>query len=184
MEPCVSVPIANPTHPADTALELPARASARTLSRVPGVPRTGKPRLGAPKIPLGQRAERKLRHQYRTCSVEPLDHLGVVIEVLVHIWASTPRRWIALDREQVFSAPRNSMQRPTVLTRYDLPVSISGLLEGAVLGKRDDEVQQRIITLEPCEVHLRKRCRRHLAGSQKFAKLSNGKESERLTRGL
>jgi hypothetical protein len=146
MEPSVSVPMAKPTHPAEVALAEPAEEP-----RVAGADA----RFATPEIALRERSHAKFCDQHGAGCVEPLDYLGVLVEVLLLEAARAPRGRVALDGEQVLRAPGNAVQRATNLAGCDLGVGGGGLFEGSLFGQRDDEVEGGVQALKPSEVHLR-----------------------------
>ena len=66
---------------------------------------------------------------------------------------------IALRGDDVLRAPRNPMERPEVAAGGDLGVRPPRLRHRQVLRQGDDAVQERVVLLEPREIHLGERDR-------------------------
>ena len=116
IDPSVSDPIANPTHPAATAARRARRRSARPLRRIPRIARPP----AKPLVAHRQRAQRELRNQHSARRIQPLHHRRVLIKRLVLEPARAPSRRIAFHRQQILRAPRNPVQRPAILPRRNL----------------------------------------------------------------
>ena len=69
--------------------------------------------------------------------------------------ASAPGGGIAFDREQIFCAPGQSVQRTAIGSRGDFGVGGFGLSHGAFFGQRDEEMQSGIEAANPFDIHFR-----------------------------
>src|SRR5712675_1260944 len=131
------------------------RRSARTLLGIPRIARLAAKPYG----PLCQRSQRQLRDQHRARFIQPLHHHSIFVDGLLPETRRAPRRAVSLHRQQVLRAPRQTMQRPAIFPRGNLPVCVASLHLRALLSKRHREFQQRVVSLEPPQIHFRKRAR-------------------------
>src|SRR6185312_6010702 len=104
------------------------RRSARSLFGVPGITR----HAAKPFVALRQRAQSEFGDKDRAGSVEPFDHGGVFINLLVFKSSCAPRGAISLNRQQVLCSPRQSMQRAAVLACRNFTVGLFGLRQRAL----------------------------------------------------
>ena len=110
--------------------------------------------------------------------VEALDDFSVVVKVLVFKAGGAPGGWVAGDGEEVFAAPRDTVQRAAQFAGCDLGVGGGCLFHRAVFGEVDDEVQLWVIALEAREVELRQVGRGDFAGAKQFAELADSGEGD------
>src|SRR5665213_4042601 len=92
---------------------------------------------GKPFVPHRQRTQRKFGYEDRSGSIEALHHGGVFIEALMLESARAPGGGITLDREQIFCAPRDAMQRPAMFAGSDFSVGGFGVREGSLFRERN-----------------------------------------------
>ncbi len=99
----------------------------------------------APEVALRERSHGELGDENRAGGVEALNNFGVGFEVLIFEAACAPGGGIASDGEQIFATPRDAVQRAAMLVGGEFGVGCGSLLEGAIFGVGDDEVQAGII---------------------------------------
>src|SRR5262249_48314349 len=91
-----------------------------------------------PNVVQCQSTETELRDQY-SASIVQLLHDGCIA-----FWDAIAERLGSIRGadpccvEQILSSPRNAVQRPAILAGGDLFVRLLSLLEGEILGDRDD----------------------------------------------
>src|SRR5215217_4095720 len=100
IEPSVSVPIEKPTRPADVAAAGPADEPLEPVCASSGAHglRVTPPNHLAP------------------CASAPIDDCRVVVDHLIAIRLSAPGRLDSFGGKQIFRAPGNSVQGPTILS--------------------------------------------------------------------
>ncbi len=150
MEPPVSVPMAKPTSPAAGAAPEPAEEPLDPIRRIP---RT----IGAPAEPLvaeRELARRQLRDQNGPRFRKALDDGRIHVEDLRAKGLGSPSGRIAFRRDDVLAAPGNPVERAEVPARGDLGVGAPRLRHRQVLRESYDAVQERVVLLEPREIHL------------------------------
>ncbi len=159
MDPSVSDPMLNATHPAAVADAGPADDPLEPCSVLQGFrvmpPYHTLPSASAPSVSLAMRIA--------PAAFEPLHDRGVLIDHLVLEAAGAPCRRVAFDGEQILGAPWETVQRSAVLASRDIAIGFRGLRTGAVCGERDHTVQPGVEPAEPGEIHVGQRGRRDLA---------------------
>ena len=152
----------------------PGRRSARSLR---GIPRA----LGLsaePVIAARELAGGDLRDQHRAGVAQLLHHRGVVIKDLILERIRSPRGLVALDRDDVFRAPRNAVQRALVLARGDFGVGALRFGAAVVIEERDHVVQQRVVAMQPREIHVGQLERGDLLGANQLAEVAQRPERD------
>ena len=172
IDPLVSVPMPNATHPAAVADEGPADDPLDPCVGSHGFFVWPPNQL----IAAGQLAGRELGDQHRARVAQHLDDAGVVVERLLLERRRAPRGLVALDRDDVLRAPRNAVQRPLVLARRDLGVGALRLGAAVVVEERDDVVQQAVVAVQPREVHLGQLERGHLPRAHQLGEMPHRPE--------
>ena len=150
----------NATRPAAVALAGPALEPLEALGQVPRV-------LGLaaePAIALGELAGGELGEEDGAGVAEHFNDAGVFVDHLVLVGGGAPGGLVAFDRDDVFGAPRNAVQRPFVAAGRDLAIGLFGLRARDVVKEGDDAVEGAVVLVQPRQVHLGELGRGDLAG--------------------
>src|SRR5205085_10275847 len=109
-----------------------------------------------------QRAQAQLGDQDGACVAQPLYDRRVLRRhaVSVRLGAVCGRDTGGVD--EVFSAPRDAVQRSAVLARGDLLVGLPGLSERQLACQRDDTPQLRIEAFQAVQIESRQSLRAEL----------------------
>ena len=125
IEPDVSVPMPNATHPPPVAEPGPADEPPDALRRVPRILRLAAEPVGA----LRELPRRELGDQHGAGVAESNDDFGVVVDHAILEIGGAPRGRRALDGEEILHAPRHAVQRATILPGLELGVHPRGVGE-------------------------------------------------------
>ncbi len=131
-----------------------------------------------PDVTLRQLAERQLRDEHCSRSIESLHHRGICIDHLLLERARAPGRLISANGEEVFCSPRNSVQRSAIFSRPNLTVRCVGLPQRSIFGETDHAPEHRVVLLQASEIHLRELNRRHPLPTHELRELRQRKKRE------
>ena len=119
MDPRVSVPMPNATHPAAVADVGPAEDPLDPTATFQGL-------LVRPRYhwsPIAKRPDASFAIRIAPAFVEPGDHLGILVDHAVFVFSGTPGGLGSFHREQIFHAPGDAVQRAFVVSRFDVGLS-------------------------------------------------------------
>ena len=131
-----------------------------------------------PDVAHGEGAEGELGDEHGAGRVEALDDGGVFIDGLMLEAAGSPGGGVALDGEQIFGAPGESVKRAAVFALCYVGVGFAGVGESAIFGEGDVEVEDGIVALESREVHLREVDGGDFAAADEVGEVHRGLEGE------
>ncbi len=126
MLPPVSLPMEKPTSPAAVAAARPGARTRRAFVQQPGILRLP----AKPDVVQRQRAHAQLGDQHRARLVQTLDHGGIVGRHAISVRLSAVGGGYAGRVEQILTAPRDAVQRSTIVTGGDLLVGLFRLGHG------------------------------------------------------
>src|SRR5581483_10330948 len=121
----------------------------RALMRIPWIARAAARLAGirriAPEVTLCECAQRHLCDQHGSGRIQTLHDLGIVVELLMLESCRAPRGRVALPGEEILRTPRNSVQRPAIVSTGELAIRLRGLLERTLFRLGDHKLQQRVV---------------------------------------
>ena len=106
-----------------------------------------------------------------------MDHDGVFINGLLLETPGAPSGAVAFDRQQIFCAPWQPVQRATIFSGSEVAVGFSGLGLGTIISEGDVEFEQWVVPLEAREVHLCQSDGGNFLGSNQLPQPTRRKES-------
>ena len=146
------------------------RRAARSAFGVPRVPGS----VAEPQIADRQLAGRQLGDEHCAGVAHARHRCRIVGKHLIGIRLSAPRREHILHREEILDPVRNAVERAAITAGLDLVIGFGGLRDRQILGERHDAVEDRVVSLQPLQIHRRQFRRRHNAGSDEFAQRAHG----------
>ena len=144
--------------------------------RIPGI--AGDP--AKPMVAVRQRPERKFCHQHRAGLVQSFNHRGVFVDHLLFKSSRAPRCGITLHGQQILGAPRQPVQRASILSGRNFAIGFPGLRQRALLGQCDHEFQLRVVAFQPLQIHLRKCSRCHFSRTHQLREFADCGERQLL----
>ena len=127
-----------------------SRTGGGTAGSLPGIPRI----LSLSHEPLvahRKRTHGQLGHQYCTSVFQPSSHRCRCVDVLIAKLGCSPGCRVPGHRDEVFCAPRNSVQRASILALSEFTIGLFRLSHCEILRQCDHAVEERINLHQPIQ---------------------------------